>query len=221
MTNIRPARPPRQTAVDMHKRKRKHKHTHTHKHKQRLAFAWANRGRQLIVMDQLAVVPSGLPRASADQATPACIVPAGHRTPLKICTSGWRRQAGQARVLDGELWTRRVRQFAAAAEFHLHVSPRDTPNSARVLENDGRFVACHAEKKASFCSVFFFVPPFLFLSPASSSRLLTVQARPVLSRPTDETGRRRAPRRPGRQASRGQPAAQRSPGLHPPGPQAL
>ncbi|CAK7222108.1 hypothetical protein SCUCBS95973_004729 [Sporothrix curviconia] len=92
---------------------------------------------------------------SSIQATPACIIAAGQKKPLKICTSGWRKITETNRLmLDGERWTELVRSFADKVGFHLHHSIRDTPKvNGRVPANDGRYFACHAEKKMKFANI--------------------------------------------------------------------
>ncbi|CAK7231894.1 hypothetical protein SBRCBS47491_008084 [Sporothrix bragantina] len=100
-------------------------------------------------MKHITTTETGFPPLTSIQATPACIIAAGQTRPLKTCTSGWRKIAEtNAQMLDGERWTGLVRSFAETVGFHLHHSIRDTPKvSVRVPENDGRYVACHAEKK--------------------------------------------------------------------------
>ncbi|ERS98512.1 hypothetical protein HMPREF1624_05296 [Sporothrix schenckii ATCC 58251] len=114
-----------------------------------IAFAWRDRGRTMVIMNEIASASTGLPAAANVQATPACLIPTGSNKPLKFCTSGWRKTAEPCSTsLDGARWTQLVRDFARAAEFQLTLSVRDSPNSSeRIPENDGRYDACHAEKK--------------------------------------------------------------------------
>ncbi|OAA63534.1 hypothetical protein SPI_03697 [Niveomyces insectorum RCEF 264] len=112
------------------------------------AFAWRHGGRQLVVLTQTAQAQTGFPGATVVEATPACLVAAGRSRPEMVCTSGWRPPKKPASTLNSERWTELVRRFAAAVDFHLPPSIRDTPGSSvRVPDNDGRYLACHAEKK--------------------------------------------------------------------------
>ncbi|CAK7214498.1 hypothetical protein SEUCBS140593_002202 [Sporothrix eucalyptigena] len=51
------------------------------------------------------------------QATPACIIAAGQKKPLKICTSGWRRNSESGSMLDGERWTGLLGLFFLARQM--------------------------------------------------------------------------------------------------------
>ncbi|KAL1891962.1 hypothetical protein Sste5346_007306 [Sporothrix stenoceras] len=116
--------------------------------KPKISFAWKDRGRKLVVMNELATAKTGLPGTSRIQATPACLIANGTSTPMKVCTSGWRKTPADGLNLDGEKWTKLVRDFCAVSNFTLRISVRDTPKSSeRVPENEYRYDACHAEKK--------------------------------------------------------------------------
>ena len=133
--------------TDRRKHKKKSKQAQNHKH--RMAFVWKDRGRSIVVMNEIASAETGIPGTSTVQATPACIITTGSRKPLKICTSGWRKSTGPGSTnLNGEQWTQLVRDFAKTVDFQLTLSIRDSPKSSeRIPENDGRYDACHAEKK--------------------------------------------------------------------------
>lgn len=143
------------------------------KHKHRIAFVWKDCGRSVVVMNEIASANTGLPGTAAIQATPACLIATGNRKSLKICTSGWRKSTGPGSTnLNGEQWTQLVRSFSKTVDFQLKLSIRDSPKSSeRIPENDGRYDACHAEKKVKTCIflLYFLTYPLTISSPSSSS----------------------------------------------------
>lgn len=153
MTNAEKSKLPKKKGDTSNTAKARHKSDQDKGKKNKrpkISFVWKDRGPKLIVVHEMASAETGLPGTSKIQATPACLIANGTATPIKICTSGWRPTPGCGLNLNGEKWTLFVRDFCAKIEFPLKLSIRDTPQSGeRMTENDGRYDACHAEKKVN------------------------------------------------------------------------